>query len=91
MLVHCYQGKSRSCAVICAFLSLRLHLSLDEALLKVREVRPQAEPNAGFWAVLARRERKRERDAVGAMDEGSTCDNNNNTDAAGVGVIQAGM
>lgn len=52
VLVHCYQGISRSAAVCCAYL-MRYHLmSLDMALGVVWKVRPQARPNSGFMTQL---------------------------------------
>ncbi|OUS48332.1 protein-tyrosine phosphatase-like protein [Ostreococcus tauri] len=48
VLVHCFQGKSRS-ATICAMYMMRsLGMSYDEALEKIRAVRPCARPNSGF-------------------------------------------
>lgn len=52
ILVHCYQGKSRSCAVCCAYLMKYRGHSLESALKLVREVRPIASPNSGFMASL---------------------------------------
>ena len=57
VLVHCFQGKSRSAAVICAYLIRREGLSFADALGAVRAVRPQACPNLGFAAQLRRCER----------------------------------
>lgn len=52
ILIHCYQGKSRSCAVCCAFLMKYGGHNLDTALELVREVRPIASPNSGFMEAL---------------------------------------
>jgi len=47
-LVHCFQGKSRSIAICCAYLIKTLGLSLEEALSTIKSLRPLAEPNSGF-------------------------------------------
>jgi len=52
MLVHCFQGKSRSVAILGAFLIKKHKIGLDEAMERIRTVRPQAEPNLGFAAEL---------------------------------------
>jgi protein-tyrosine phosphatase len=52
VLIHCYQGKSRSVAVCCAYLMRFYEYSLDEALQLVRSVRPTACPNHGFMQQL---------------------------------------
>mmetsp|Transcript_16959 Transcript_16959/g.20941 ORF Transcript_16959/g.20941 Transcript_16959/m.20941 type:complete len:110 (+) Transcript_16959:185-514(+) len=53
VLVHCLAGKSRSSAVIAAFL---LHTNvvddLQEAMEFIRSNRPNAQPNLGFCAQL---------------------------------------
>lgn len=51
-LVHCAQGKSRSAAVVIAYLMVRDGMSYQEALDLVRVSRPVAEPNAAFRAFL---------------------------------------
>lgn len=52
VLVHCYQGKSRSAAVCCAYIMARKGWSLDEALDIVRRTHPKASPNSGFLRSL---------------------------------------
>lgn len=55
VLVHCYQGVSRSVAIVCAYLIKTLKFSLDQSLDFVREKgRPQANPNSGFIGMLRR-------------------------------------
>lgn len=54
VLIHCYQGKSRSVAVCCAYLIQHCNFSLDAALETIRQVRPIAAPNCGFMAALRR-------------------------------------
>lgn len=63
VLVHCFQGKSRSVTVVAAYLMRHLDLSFLEALETIRRTRPNAEPNLGFAAQLrsfdkAERERR---------------------------------
>mmetsp|Transcript_3890 Transcript_3890/g.11054 ORF Transcript_3890/g.11054 Transcript_3890/m.11054 type:complete len:466 (-) Transcript_3890:130-1527(-) len=48
VLVHCVQGRSRSVAVVTAFLMMKEKLSLGKALLAVKEKRPEAAPKAAF-------------------------------------------
>jgi pimeloyl-ACP methyl ester carboxylesterase len=55
ILVHCFQGKSRSAAVVAAWLMKRERLSYEEALESLRSVRPRACPNIGFALQLRKR------------------------------------
>ena len=52
VFVHCAMGKSRSAAMICAYLMKRDSISPMEALEIVREGRPVAGPNPGFMDQL---------------------------------------
>lgn len=52
VFVHCAMGKSRSAAVVCAYLINRYDLNVDEALSQVREGRAFCEPNDGFMHQL---------------------------------------
>jgi hypothetical protein len=70
VLVHCFQGKSRSAAVCAAYLMAKSGCSLEEALDEVRRTRPQAQPNLGFAAQL-RAYRKRLDAEGGAPREGA--------------------
>ena len=45
-------GKSRSATCVCAYLIHRYGITPDEALARIRENRPLAEPNEGFWEQL---------------------------------------
>lgn len=45
-------GKSRSTAVVMAFLMQKYHIPLAEALARLRESRPMCEPNTGFMRQL---------------------------------------
>ncbi|KAL0227450.1 hypothetical protein RCL1_003594 [Eukaryota sp. TZLM3-RCL] len=48
VLVHCHQGVSRSCAIVIAFIMLKLRFSYDDAYKTVKEKRKICSPNAGF-------------------------------------------
>ena len=52
VFVHCQAGISRSVTVCIAFLILRRKMSLRDAYLIVKEARPIAGPNIGFWKSL---------------------------------------
>ena len=51
-MVHCYQGKSRSVAIIMAYLIIKHGFSVESSLERIRLVRPLAEPNTGFLSAL---------------------------------------
>jgi hypothetical protein len=48
VLVHCLQGRSRSAAVIIAYLMRRLELDYDAALVLAKRYRSAIGPNPGF-------------------------------------------
>lgn len=48
ILVHCFAGRSRSVAIVLAYLMYKLHIPLSVALLHVRQFRASANPNSGF-------------------------------------------
>ncbi|KAE9025210.1 hypothetical protein PR003_g12794 [Phytophthora rubi] len=52
VLVHCFMGRSRSATIVLAYLIARQTLTLSDALYKLRAVRPQAQPNTGFYHEL---------------------------------------
>lgn len=52
VLVHCFQGKSRSTAIVAGYLMTRQGVTLNQALDLIRQVRPHACPNLGFVAQL---------------------------------------
>uniref|UniRef100_A0A7S2WMZ6 Protein-serine/threonine phosphatase n=1 Tax=Rhizochromulina marina TaxID=1034831 RepID=A0A7S2WMZ6_9STRA len=54
VLVHCFQGKSRSVAVVMAYLMITEGIDHLEALEQIRLVRPVAAPNLGFILQLRR-------------------------------------
>uniref|UniRef100_A0A8B9L3G3 Protein-tyrosine-phosphatase n=1 Tax=Astyanax mexicanus TaxID=7994 RepID=A0A8B9L3G3_ASTMX len=57
-LVCCAAGRSRSPALVMAFLIKNEGLSLLQAYQRVLEVRPFIRPNAGFWRQLLEYERR---------------------------------
>jgi protein-tyrosine phosphatase len=85
-LVHCAQGVSRSAAVIAAFLMYTQEcVKMEDALHKIRLVRPSIQPNIGFIAGLRAieqchgnieaaidRMKQRERDEDNQMKRSST-------------------
>ena len=52
VLVHCYHGKSRSAALVTAFLMAKYRLGVDEALALLKRKRSVVSPNPGFMAQL---------------------------------------
>jgi protein phosphatase slingshot len=54
VLVHCFQGKSRSAAVCISYMMHKLGLSYAQALEHLRKTRPVAEPNPSFSLYLQR-------------------------------------
>lgn len=57
VLVHCASGVSRSVSAVCAYLMEYERISLEKAITVIREVRPIAKPNPGFWEQLSSYER----------------------------------
>ena len=53
VLIHCYQGVSRSAAVLLAYLMVRRQWTLKQSYDYVKTSRPQINPNLGFWKQLA--------------------------------------
>jgi protein-tyrosine phosphatase len=56
VLVHCQAGISRSATVVLAFLIKDRRMSLRSAFDLVREVRPEIQPNSGFFRYLSQLE-----------------------------------
>ncbi|GMH63460.1 hypothetical protein TrLO_g4010 [Triparma laevis f. longispina] len=52
VLVHCFAGKSRVCAILMGYLMLRKGMAFEQALETCRRARPVVEPNLGFVAQL---------------------------------------
>uniref|UniRef100_A0ACD5VIK3 Uncharacterized protein n=1 Tax=Avena sativa TaxID=4498 RepID=A0ACD5VIK3_AVESA len=52
VLVHCFEGKSRSATVVLAYLMLRKNCTLAEAWNMLKKVHRRAHPNDGFAKVL---------------------------------------
>lgn len=58
VLVHCLAGRSRSAALVLAYLVKHLDLSLRSAFLHLRACRPAVRPNSGFFSQLIEFERQ---------------------------------
>ncbi|CAA7023411.1 unnamed protein product [Microthlaspi erraticum] len=58
ILVHCFEGRSRSATVVLAYLMLRKNLTLLEAWGKLRKVHRRAQPNDGFARILQNLDKK---------------------------------
>lgn len=52
VLVHCVAGVSRSPTLVAAYLIQEMGMTTDEALARIRRVRPFIEPKRGFVAQL---------------------------------------
>jgi len=52
VLVHCHEGKSRSCSICLAYMVSRERRPLAEALAFLKSQRREAKPNLGFWTQL---------------------------------------
>lgn len=57
VLVHCQAGVSRSTTLVAAYLMLKKGLNVEQALDKIRAVRPQVEPSEAFMMQLEMLER----------------------------------
>ena len=58
VLVHCWEGKSRSATILVAYLISRQNMTRDSALAMIRKVRPIAKPNDQYMAELENLELK---------------------------------
>jgi len=50
MLVHCYAGRSRSASIVISYLIKYHAMKVEEALQFVKNKRPAADPNRGFFS-----------------------------------------
>lgn len=57
ILVHCFEGKSRSATVVLAYLMLRKKKTLLEAWTMLKKVHRRAHPNDGFAKILTNLDR----------------------------------
>jgi atypical dual specificity phosphatase len=71
VLVHCFQGKSRSATVVTAYLMRSRAIDFSASLALLREVRPAAQPNLGFAMQLRRFEREESAARMCALGSGS--------------------
>ncbi|GJX60753.1 dual specificity protein phosphatase PHS1 isoform X2 [Tanacetum coccineum] len=58
LLVHCFEGRSRSARVVLAYLMMRKKYTLQKAWNTLRRVHRRAQPNDGFATVLLELDRK---------------------------------
>ncbi|GJV23923.1 dual specificity protein phosphatase PHS1 isoform X2, partial [Tanacetum coccineum] len=58
VLVHCFEGRSRSATVVLAYLMTRKNYTLQKAWNTLRRVHKRAQPNDGFATVLLELDRK---------------------------------
>ncbi|GJV75878.1 dual specificity protein phosphatase PHS1 isoform X2 [Tanacetum coccineum] len=58
VLVHCFEGRSRSATVVLAYLMMRKNFTLQKAWNTLRRVHRRAQPNDGFATVLLELDRK---------------------------------
>jgi predicted protein tyrosine phosphatase len=52
LLIHCVEGKSRSVSVLIAYLINRCHVTFEEAVTFIQNIRPQAEPKPSLANAL---------------------------------------
>ncbi|KAI3521089.1 hypothetical protein L1887_10548 [Cichorium endivia] len=58
VLVHCFEGRSRSATIVLAYLMMMKNLTLQKSWNLLRRVHRRAQPNDGFARVLVEVERK---------------------------------
>ncbi|KAL8140919.1 hypothetical protein V2J09_006940 [Rumex salicifolius] len=58
VLVHCFEGRSRSATMVLAYLILRKNLTLSEAWNKLKKAHRRAQPNDGFARILLELDKK---------------------------------
>ncbi|XP_052180921.1 dual specificity protein phosphatase PHS1 isoform X2 [Diospyros lotus] len=58
VLVHCFEGRSRSTTVVLAYMMLRKNLTLLEAWNKLKRAHRRAQPNDGFAKILLELDKK---------------------------------
>ncbi|KMZ74485.1 hypothetical protein ZOSMA_127G00030 [Zostera marina] len=58
VLVHCFEGKSRSTTVVLAYLILQKKFTLSEAWKLLKKVHPRTQPNNDFGRILLELDKK---------------------------------
>lgn len=58
VVVHCQRGVSRSATIVLAYLIKYKKLTRNQAYINVKSLRPQADPNPGFWRQLLQWEKQ---------------------------------
>ncbi|KAL1812632.1 hypothetical protein ACET3Z_022697 [Daucus carota] len=58
VLVHCFEGRSRSATVVLAYLMLKRNLTLQKAWNTLKRVHRRAQPNDGFAKILVELDKK---------------------------------
>ena len=58
MLVHCFEGKSRSVSIILGYMIKYEKITLKDGYTKIKKIRPKIRPNKGFWKSLMKYELK---------------------------------
>ncbi|GMI00715.1 hypothetical protein TrST_g8824 [Triparma strigata] len=70
VLVHCFAGKSRCCAILMGYMMLRKGMSFEQALETCRAARPVVEPNLGFVTQLRALDRSLRRSRFSMFEKG---------------------
>ncbi|CEG42743.1 dual specificity catalytic domain containing protein [Plasmopara halstedii] len=68
ILLHCYQGVSRSCALAIAYLMLEQQMTYQEAASMVKRQRAISSPNAAFICQLLEWEKELQAMRIGGME-----------------------
>jgi protein-tyrosine phosphatase len=58
VLVHCFEGKSRSATILCQYIMDTTKTSLKDVLGAMKAAHADTKPNDGFMQLLMRRERE---------------------------------
>lgn len=58
ILVHCFEGRSRSAAIVLAYIMLKRNMTLAESWALLKTAHPRARPNDGFMKTLLELDKK---------------------------------